>query len=380
MLGFITRVLEEKGFESHLASYIPFSICPKLSVPFFTLPLGRYPGKKQYICADQWQATGMGAWFPELEFTHYWPTRNWRNLIDQYKYHILVSGNCLGAWPFFKTGRPFLAWVATSWHEDRKERVDKFPWYRKLLDAQINSRFLRRQERMILNSGIILALSRYTRRSLELIGGLGCVTDVMPMPVDLDKFRPNPDQIVSGRIGFTGRLDDPRKNIGLLLEAVALLRDRGLQISVDLIGSNPTNEIVERIHYLQIESLIHIIGPMSHNELAHRLRMMDIFVIPSHQEGLCISGLEALASGCPVISTRCGGPEEFIHENQNGVLIDHNPEALAIAIAQILNNPRLRQELARGARKLVEERYSYDNSREKFWRAFYRSFPSAKID
>jgi len=377
MLGFIIRILEEKGFEPYLASYMPFGIYPKLSVPFFALPLGRRPGIKQYLYADKWQATGIGAWFPELEFTHYQPTHHWRDLMERFRYHVLVSGNCLGAWPFVKTGRPFLAWVATSWHEDRKDRIRTFPWHRKLLDTQINSRFLCRQERAILRSGSILALSHYTRRSLEAIAGPGCVADVMPMPVDLDKFKPDSQQVVARRIGFTGRFDDPRKNIGLLLEAVALLRNRRPQVSVDLIGSHPSYELLERIRTLNIESMINIPGPMQQDDLALSLKSMDLFVIPSHQEGLCISGLEALASGCPVISTRCGGPEEFICENHNGLLIDSNPKALAAAITRIIDDPSLRKKMAQGARSSMENNYAYSTQREIFWKAFCLTFPGA---
>ena len=54
-----------------------------------------------------------------------------------------------------------------------------------------------------------------------------------------------------------------------------------------------------------------------------------MFVIPSHQEGLCIAALEAMACGCPVVSTRCGGPEEFVVEGRTGYLVPASPEAMA---------------------------------------------------
>ena len=61
------------------------------------------------------------------------------------------------------------------------------------------------------------------------------------------------------------------------------------------------------------------------------MQRWDLFVIPSHQEGLCISALEAMACGVPVVSTRCGGPEDFVLPDRTGLLVPHQAPALAAA-------------------------------------------------
>ena len=62
--------------------------------------------------------------------------------------------------------------------------------------------------------------------TLDDIAGRDVVRDILPMPIDTDFFLPAPERRVRGRIGFSARLDDPRKNIGLLLEALSRLDDR----------------------------------------------------------------------------------------------------------------------------------------------------------
>ena len=71
----------------------------------------------------------IGAWLPELEFTHYWATRQWRDLIAACDFHIAVSGNALAATAFMQEGVPYLSWIATGWKADRLERVQNFSFF-----------------------------------------------------------------------------------------------------------------------------------------------------------------------------------------------------------------------------------------------------------
>ena len=86
----------------------------------------------------------------------------WRDVMDGCSRFVAVCGNVLAALPFAATGRPFTAWVATGWEEDRRDRVRQFPASRRWLDRCVNGPVLRRKERQILNSGHILPLSEHT--------------------------------------------------------------------------------------------------------------------------------------------------------------------------------------------------------------------------
>jgi len=87
-----------------------------------------------------------------------------------------------------------------------------------------------------------------------------------------------------------------------------------------------------------------------------------VFVIPSFQEGLNIAGLQAMACGVPVISTRCGGPEDYVIEGETGFLVDAeaDAEALAEAVGRVVADRAERADLGAGARRKAETDYSPD--------------------
>ena len=166
MTRFVVATLRDRGYETVLAHYEPYSLSPQLSVPSYRLGRQRV-GSERRQALDDYESHAIGAWLPELEFTHYWPTAAWRQVLATCAAQVTVGGNALAAMPYVLTRQPFLAWVATGWDADRKDRVARFPWPRKLLDRLVNGPVLRRQERRILRSGTILALSDYTRRALN---------------------------------------------------------------------------------------------------------------------------------------------------------------------------------------------------------------------
>lgn len=370
MTRFVARCLREGGYEPVLAHYEPYSLNPALSVPLTRLPGGRI-GTTQRTVFDGCTAHGIGAWFPEFEFTHYLPTRPWRALMARCEAHVCVSGNALAALPFARTGRPFLAWVATPWAEDRVERVRGFPPLRRAVDRLINTPVLRRLERYVIARGTVLALSEYTRARLDALAGRPVVHGVLPQPVDTTRFRPAPERVVPGRIGFIGRLDDARKNIPLFVETVRRCRARGLDVRGLLIGGRPATVAAG-----DMAEYIEVVPYSAHEVLPMYLQTLDVFVIPSHQEGLCIAALEAMACGAPVVSTRCGGPGEFVHDDETGYLVDHDAEPLAAAVARIVADRARRSRLGDNARALVETRYSDTVAQRRFWQAYGATFPA----
>jgi glycosyltransferase involved in cell wall biosynthesis len=373
MVDFIVRTLRERSYETVIAHYEPYSRSPQLSTPLFAL-MRRRPGSQIRFQYDA-EAHAIGSWLPELEFTHYAATRHWKQLIDSCSAYVSVSGNVLAATPYYQTGKPFLSWVATGWHDDRKNRVAEYPKVRKLLDRSIVAPKTKRLERIILRNGKIVALSQYTKRVLEGIAAAPIVSAVLPMPVDAGFWTPRPASRVAGRVGFCGRLNDPRKNIDLLLMAVARAKLSAAEISAVLIGGELDRRLQARLADLGIAERVKFIRYASGAELRDQLRSFELFVLPSHQEGLCIAALEAMACGCPVISTRCGGPEEFVIDGETGIVVDFDAEQMAAAMVKVLGDRELHARLSQGARDRVLKRYSISSARSIFWRAFDQCFP-----
>lgn len=80
------------------------------------------------------------------------------------------------------------------------------------------------------------------------------------------------------------------------------------------------------------------VGRKSKEEIAQILNENNMFVITSTNETFCIPGIEALASGMPVVSTKCFGPEEYIDEKSGKLVEIGNIEEIASAIASVYQN------------------------------------------
>jgi glycosyltransferase involved in cell wall biosynthesis len=206
------------------------------------------------------------------------------------------------------------------------------------------------------------------------IGGADIDAVVLPMPVDTAVFGSDDAAVVPGRIGFSGRIDDPRKNIGLMFRAVSELIRRGADVSLVLIGGDPDAREASMVDDLEIGDRVTFLPYLSKTELAQWLKTIDVFVVPSHQEGLCISALEAMASGCPVVSTRCGGPEEYVIEDQTGYLTGFDPVGLANAVEGVVKDRAKRARLSDSAQAMVTRRYNRDAASQVFWAEFDRTF------
>jgi len=376
----ITDLLEELDIEPVYAWYAPWSQHPALSVPLYAVASGRRPGALDQRAYGNHEAHALGSWLPELEFTHYLPRRAWRDRIASCQLHLSVTGNPLCALPYARLGLPFLAWVATPWEADRANRVRGFSLPRRLLDRGLNGPVLRQLERQVLRApeGKILALSPYTANALAEVAQRP-MDAVLLMPVQSGIFFPNPDAVLPWRIGFAGRYGDPRKNINLLLEAVRLLVQQGAPVELHLAGEKTLTLLQPKLEELGIESRVRCLPPLEPKQLAPLLRSLDVFVIPSHQEGLCIAALEAMACGTPVVSTRCGGPEYYVREGSTGQLVDADPKALASAIAAIASDRPHRNHLALGASQWVSEHASTAAARATFRRQLKATWPHLAI-
>jgi glycosyltransferase involved in cell wall biosynthesis len=362
----VLRLLAEHGYESTVAWYEPYSWSPRLSVPSYRLGRSRI-GRESRPVAGALTGEALGAWLPELEFTHYWPTRHWRRLVAEHDVHLAASGNCLAALAFARTRTPFLAWIASDWWGDRDERVARMPATRRLLDALVIRPVVARLEPQILRRGRILALSEATRRSLDAVAGRPVVSAVLPYPVDVERFRVDRDAVVPGRIGFVGRLTDPRKRFTLFLDAVGEARRREPRSHAVVIGGEPTPELRDAVAARGLGEAVDFRGRLAPDEYAANLATLDVLAVTSRQEGLGIAALEAMASGCPVVSTRCGGPEEFVEAGLNGDFAD-SAASFAERLTALVSDRIRRFSFGQHARRTVETRYAWGRVREIFAR------------
>jgi glycosyltransferase involved in cell wall biosynthesis len=379
MTGFAVEMLKSLGLTPIIAYYEPYSVTPNLSVPFFALGRRR-PSSKRAEPMFDCETHAMGAWLPELEFTTYGLTDDWRALIERCAFHVAVSGNILAARPMVLAQRDepvkrnILAWIATDWHGDRVDRVKQFGFARRLLDRFAVTPITTRIERQLIEAVHPIALSDHTAAQMSNAQGIGAMT-ICPTPIDTEFFKPDAHKTETNSLIFTGRLDDPRKNVGLLIDAVAELVRRGRAVKAVLVGANRQDAAALGIAQRGLTSHFEFLPYLDKASLADRLQRADVFVLPSFQEGLCIAALEAMACGVPVVSTRCGGPQEFVLPDETGALVDFDAIAMADAVEKILVDRTMRTRLGHAARALVESRYSVTRARDTWLAALRSAFP-----
>ncbi|MDF1684626.1 MAG: glycosyltransferase [Legionellaceae bacterium] len=131
-----------------------------------------------------------------------------------------------------------------------------------------------------------------------------------------------------------------------------------------------TQQIMQEVDTLNLTDSVKVTGPVPHEEVSNFMRNhCDIFALSSVSESFGCVVAEALASGRPVVSTRCGGPEDIITEDWMGVTCEnHNPDALAEAILNL--SDRLPMIDPNRLRKSAEDRFSAKVISEQYMKLY----------
>ena len=163
--------------------------------------------------------------------------------------------------------------------------------------------------------------------SPEKVRILNNITD----PADREKVARAPGGPV--RLLFLGEIG-PRKGVFDLLKAMALLESATPGRARLEIGGNKNEEALkEAIRSQGLADCVHFNGFVSGELKKELLSRADVFVLPSYNEGLPVSILEAMSYGCAIISTPVGGIPEVVREN--GILVrPGDVEGIAAAIAR----------------------------------------------
>jgi glycosyltransferase involved in cell wall biosynthesis len=271
---------------------------------------------------------------------------------------------------FARSNRPFLAWLGTPYDDDRRQRVREFAPWRKLLDRAVIRPACKAIEREVLNAGAIVPTGEYARRGFQPLAPDADIRQPIGIPVQTEWFQPDPAKVQPHTIGFAGRFNDPRKNIGLLIEATRICRERGVPVQLMLVGEKPSRAVEGLIRRSGLTDYVTGLEKLSAEALRRAYQSMSVFVVPSQQEGLCVAALEAMACGCPVVTTRCGGPEEFVTDSETGFIVPADGAAVADKITLLLKDRSLHKRLSEASRARVVRQYACDKIAEQFLQEF----------
>jgi len=188
--------------------------------------------------------------------------------------------------------------------------------------------------------------------------------------VDLDIFHPVERYKRDVPVFVVAATIWPQKNVPGFIEAVKILKEKGVKLLVEWYGFDKANYDINRQYYEECEHLlaqyqltdVMKLLPKTHS-IAEKYRAADFFCLPSFYEGTPNVICEAMASGLPVIcSNVCDNPR-YVHEGENGFLFDPlKPEEMAdtIETAIKMNNNQYAL-FCQNSRKLAEEFFSEEN-------------------
>jgi colanic acid/amylovoran biosynthesis glycosyltransferase len=204
-------------------------------------------------------------------------------------------------------------------------------------------------DRLFASGDYFLAVSETLR---ECLLALGCPPDDPPAG--------------TVRLITIGRLVE-KKGTEFALRAAALLRERGHDVTLDIVGEGKLRDrLGELIESLGLGASVRLVGAVPHGEVRDRLGAADICLAPSvtardgDMEGLANSIKEAMAVGVPVVATDHGGTAELITDGDSGCLVaERDAAALADRLAWLIDNPADRRRMAAAARRAVED--GFDN-------------------
>jgi colanic acid/amylovoran biosynthesis glycosyltransferase len=183
--------------------------------------------------------------------------------------------------------------------------------------------------------------------------------------VDLERFKPTGRRRRKQTILTVGRLVE-KKGFIHLVRAVGLLRDAGLSLKCKIVGDGPEKRrLRQEIDRLGLRSQVVLTRPLQHEQLGELMQRYSCFVLPcvrardGNMDGIPNVLIEALAAGCPAISSDLSGVGELIEHGATGLLVPPGDEAaLARSIRDILTSDGLASQLAVAGRRRVEERFA----------------------
>ena len=164
-------------------------------------------------------------------------------------------------------------------------------------------------------------------------------------------------------IGAVSRLS-PEKGFEYLLRAVAMLRDRGVELDVVLAGDGPSRPALERLaDELGLRDRVEFLGEVAHDDVPAMLQRLDIFAMPSTWEGFGVSALEASAMELPVVASDIHGIPDVVLDGETGLLVPPaDVGALADAIGRLAGDAALRRAMGVAGRAYVEREYRWQDN------------------
>ncbi len=279
----------------------------------------------------------------------------WRNLA---RHHLLVLRALMhpltsaAGWVARRKGVPCLVvphGTLSTWTFRHRRRLPKRLYWRLV------------ERRTLEGAAAVRFTSKAERREARRLA-FATPDAVIPHPFDPREETPEPDDRDADRVLFLSRLD-PKKGIGLLLDALRLARRRRPGLRLVLAGSGPEDferKVRGMIAERGLEEAVETPGFVTGERKEALLRRSGVFVLVSEEENFGIAAVEALDAGLPVVISDEVDVAPRVEAYDAGRVVERTPEAVSEAILGVLDDPQGAAEMGRRGRDLVREQFAPD--------------------
>ncbi len=214
-----------------------------------------------------------------------------------------------------------------------------------------DERAMQRQETEYAVADAITVPSEFARRSFIEMGVPSEKIAKVPYGVQLSRFRPTtPPAPDSFDVLFAGTVS-LRKGVPYLLQAFQMLKHPRKRLRIVGTVDPDTLAVLQRLGLDGVE----ILGSLPQEKLAAYMSSSHVMVLPSIEEGLALVQAQAMACGCPLISSANTGGEDLFENGVEGFLVPiRSPETIHDRLAQLADDPELQKRMSAAALSRVE--------------------------
>lgn len=171
-----------------------------------------------------------------------------------------------------------------------------------------------------------------------------------------------------------------QKGYEYALDAMHLLKNKGLDFHYTLIADGNTEGYHFQVHDLHLEERVTIIGGSPHERVLEEIAGNDLFLLPSVHEGLATVVVEAMALGTPVITTDCGGMKGIVTHDRTGWIVpSRDVDALVNAIKRFSNLTTHKiQDVGENAKDLIRKDYVWEKEIRQFEEFYFQAVKDFK--
>jgi len=283
-----------------------------------------------------------------------------RQLCQQWRAEVVVAhgfpehllGRWAGLWAGERAGVRALVQVE---HNSR----ERYSWWQ-----------LKQARWLSQRSARLVGVSEGVKQRLLQMGMPPEKTMAIPNGIDLARYaaadqqdflQREPALVMSAR--FARQKDQPS-----LIRALGLLKAQGLSPKLYLAGSGKASYRAAAqalVNELGLQEQVVFLG--HHGDMPGLLMAQQIFVLATHYEGMPLALVEAMAAGCACVASLVPGVEGVLEDGVNGLLVpESDPQALAQALARLLESPAYAAELGRQARQRALQAHGRDLMTQRY--------------